>query len=452
MKNIYNLFIIFLINFSLSNSQIFQEVQTPYKFVHDIKFLDKNLLFVSGDSVPIDIYAYSSFIPYIGSGFYLSEDMGNLFTGPYLDGYSVFDLYHSSLNSQMYFASVFKFNRGGICKTENGPKTWTNTPLQEDVKLFQKFASFKQNNQEIIFITHPNSSDGISFSTDNFETIQKPDFISSQVYDFKVSNKLNAYFLATDNANFGHVVKIDQNGMQKDLTGLEGLRVLCVQPSEYHPGYVYCGADSITSQKVSIGKGIFYSIDTGKTWKIMTAKGYQVFEIKEHPSDPNYLAAACGKIGVGISGNYGKWFDTFSDGLPEGFDVRKIAIPDLSPTKDGIQVYASLLNGGLYKSKNLTSNINDDLQVNSRELIIENIYPNPVSNEFTLLLNIGNSQKINISIIDYSGKVVRSENLDNLNQGINSITFQEINLSNGKYLIFVSNGFSIRTSSLIILK
>lgn len=451
MKRILIKLILIFLTQNFLFSQTFEKVSTPFKFVHGIKFLKNNLLFVAGDSVPIDIYAYSSFIPYSGCGFYLSEDFGKTYKGPYLEGKTVFDLTQSQTNLQTYYASGFQFTRGSIFKSIDGAKSWDNIPMHEDVKLYQKITSnITPDNKEVFIVTSPNSVDGLYLTQDNFETLNISPVLNTQVYDFKVSKKVNSYFMATDNSTFGHVARLSANGLEKDVSGLEGLRVLCVQPSEYFPGYVYCGADSITSQKVSIGKGIFYSIDTGKTWKPLTAAGYQVFEIFEHPSDPNFMAAACGKIGVGISGNYGKWFDTFSDGLPADFDVRKVAIPNIVPTSAGIQVYASLLNDGLYKSKNITSPVNDYLI--AKELQIIQLYPIPVKDNLTLVINSPISNAIQINFIDLLGNTVFWEKLENLNIGINVITLNEVNMKSGKYFMMISDSHSQITKPIIILK
>lgn len=442
---------IFLFASSVLYSQIFEEVKTPFKYIHNIKFLPNNLLFVSGDSIPVDLYSYSPFIPYMGSGFYLSNNFGKEFTGPYLAGKTVFDLIGSQKNPQTFFATAHQFTRGCIFKSTDGAKTWDLTPLHEEVRVYQKLISTPSpDNKELFIVSSQNSVDGLSFSMDYFETLLPFPTIKTQVYDFKISKELNSYFVATDNSTIGHVARLTPNGLIRSISGLTGLRVLCVQPSKLKPGYIYCGADSITSQKISIGKGIFYSIDTGKTWKPLTAAGYQVYEIQEHPSDPNFLAAACGKLGVGISGNYGKWFDVLSEGLPSNFDCRKVIIPDIPSNSSGIQVWASLQNGGLYKSKNIRSNVEE--YISTSKLEFSNIYPNPASDNFTIVINIPESRSISIDLMDNMGTVVLSEQFTSLNTGSNMLTFNDINLMTGKYFIRINDGYSSIIHNLIIIK
>lgn len=433
-------------------SQTFEEVKTPFKCVNNIKFFGNNKLFVSGDSIGIDLYSYSPFIPYMGSGFYLSDNFGKSFSGPYLEGKTVFDIVVSEKNPKNVFCSAIQFTRGRIYKSNDGANTWDLTSMHEDVKIYQKMISTKSpDNKETILITSPNSIDGLSLTSDEFQTLTISPLVNTQVFDIKFSKELDSYFFATENSNVGHVARLSSKGIQGDITGLEGLRILCVQPSKLQPGYVYCGADSITSQKISIGKGIFYSIDTGKTWKHMTADGYQVFEILEHPTDPNFLAAACGKVGVGVSGNYGKWFDTFSDGLPENYDIRRIAIPNVSPNGSGIQIFASSLNQGLFKSKNITSPVNE--HKDDFDLKIERIFPNPIVDQnFSVEIILPFSSEIIVSIVDLFGNILIKEEFNSFKSGTNIITFEDHKINPGHYLLLVSNNKSQIVKPLIIIK
>ncbi|HEY4797568.1 MAG TPA: phospholipase D-like domain-containing protein, partial [Bacteroidia bacterium] len=78
------------------------------------------------------------------------------------------------------------------------------------------------------------------------------------------------------------------------------------------------------------------------------------------------------------------------------------------------------------------------------------IYPNPVSNEFNVLVDKDQNEKANISVFNILGKeVVSFSNLEN-NNGL--IKCSNLNLANGMYLIKISIGEKLFSSRIIINK
>jgi hypothetical protein len=432
-----------------STAQIFQKVGTPFKQVHKVKFLQDNLMVILGDSLYIDIWNSSPFIPYFGSGFYTSSDFGKNYQGPYLRGYTCFDVTKSAESD--YYAVTMQLNRSSILRSQGSYSNWDLSPLIEDTKLMQKLIIGSYKGKERYFVTSINTSEGLTISDDSFATTNLSNLLST-INDLKISQKTGDIFIASDNSNYGRVARSTDGGntWTKDVSGLEGLRILCVQPSTTNPAFVYCGADTVTFNKVAIGKGIYFSNDTGKTWTLLSAKGFRVFDIKEHPTESNFIASACGELGVGISSIAGQWFDVVSDGLPQNFDVRNVAIPNLPSNKSGIQVYAALLDGGLYQSNNITSNV----PTNSSNLDVSaKIFPNPVrSNHFSLLFNSKSNETLKIEIINTLGQSLLVENISNLNIGDNVISFESLNLPTGNYIMLLQQANNLQNINFEILK
>ncbi|HPD33148.1 MAG TPA: T9SS type A sorting domain-containing protein [Candidatus Kapabacteria bacterium] len=455
MKRIIKIIIIPIIialSIEISFSQVWTEVQTPFKYVNRIKFFDDGTkLFVSGDTIAINFLKYNLFLPYFGSGFAISENNGQSFSDIKMNSYTVFDIYRSIVNTQTYFVSAAKLTRSAIYRSTDGGNQFDELPLLEDANFYNKIVSKVIDGKETFFICAYNTSDGLSISTDNCETATTTENIRIQVNDIKIS-KSGDIFLASDNSIYGRVLRSTDNGKTwiKDQKGLEGLRILCVQPSNYEPAYIYCGADSLDFNKNSIGKGIYVSLDTGKTWKPLGISGAPVLAIEEHPTDPHYMAAACGVLGVGVSANFGQAFEFYNDGLPPNAFAEGVAIPAINPTSEGIEIFANLYQGGLYKSKNIKSGVNDEF-INTSKLKIDKIYPNPASEYLTISFNNPKIQDIDIQIIDLLGNTIQSMNFKNLNEGINVATFENIKIPSGYYFIIIKSNYSHEMQKFMIL-
>ena len=89
------------------------------------------------------------------------------------------------------------------------------------------------------------------------------------------------------------------------------------------------------------------------------------------------------------------------------------------------------------------------IEENSATFTVGNIFPNPVSGDGTLNINLNNAQDMYLEITDLSGKLVSSENRS-LNQGENNISISTEHLSNGIYTITLSNGISSFCRKMIV--
>ncbi|MEN6295680.1 MAG: T9SS type A sorting domain-containing protein [Chloroherpetonaceae bacterium] len=455
MKSIFQTLLISIAlfcTFEISYSQTWTQVQTPFQYVNRIKLFDGgSKLFVSGDTIATNFLRYNLFLPYFGSGFATSDNYGQSFSEIKMNSYVVLDIYKSLANPTTYFITASKQTRSAIYKSTDGGNQWDELPLLEDVKYFNKMISKMINGKETFFITAYNTSEGLSVSNDNCETATTTENIRIQANDIKIA-KSGDMFLASDNSTYGHVLRSTDNGQtwSKDVSGLDGLRILCVQPSNFQPAYIYCGADSLDVNKNSIGKGIYFSLDTGKTWQPLGISGAPVLAIEEHPTDPRYMAAACGLLGVGVSANFGEHFEFYNDGLPPNAFAEGVAIPAIEPTVDGIEIFANLYQGGLYRSKNIKSGIENEPAYNS-DVTIEKIYPNPASNYLTLSFNNPTVQDIDIQITDLLGNIVKIMNLKNLSEGQNVASFENLNIPTGNYFVTVKSSYNRDVKKIIIL-
>jgi hypothetical protein len=228
------------------------------------------------------------------------------------------------------------------------------------------------------------------------------------------------------------------------------LRILSVLASKYDRSVVYCGADSLTSGKVSVGKGIFQSLDTGKTWHRVGAPNAQVFQIAEHPLDPQYLAAACGTEGVWISGSFGWEWEKYNDGLPANVSVRRIAIPAWDINTNGFISFAGTFADGLYVSKRITTDVHNDLPVElNNDLRIISVYPQPATDIVKFDWNNPANLNANIRLMDALGNVVYKD-FSNNQQGRNFSSLPTGALANGVYLLNIEVGGESVTSRVII--
>ena len=77
-------------------------------------------------------------------------------------------------------------------------------------------------------------------------------------------------------------------------------------------------------------------------------------------------------------------------------------------------------------------------------------YPNPAVNHTTMELTVGTPGKATAIVYDLSGKVVYSENLGNLAEGVHTRTIDCQNLQHGMYLVNVVIGGQKATSKLVV--
>ena len=96
------------------------------------------------------------------------------------------------------------------------------------------------------------------------------------------------------------------------------------------------------------------------------------------------------------------------------------------------------------KSSGYTLNVIDESQVaalgidNVEILTNSKIYPNPIGEQSFIEINSTQNLNANISYLDYSGKMIKSQNVSLIN-GFNKIKINALDLSSGIYFIKISN-------------
>lgn len=348
------------------------------------------IIMVSSDDVPTDFAEQNINFPYFGvgqNGFRISTDGGNSFGDPILNGYSVYNIHQSVENSNLWFASVRKFTWGGVLLSSDGGKNWdtNNLKCSGNFQITKIISKMNENNQLELYASATNTDEGFRYSYDNFDECLTNENLDIQSLDLAISPlDKNLMFIAGDGFHNSGVYRSYDNGKTwlKDSLGLQNKRVLCVLPSAYDKAWVLCGVDSIDLNKFRYGKGIYLSQDTGKTWRPVGAFGSTVFALAQHPLYPKFIAAACDRQGVYLSGSFGWSWERFSDGLPKDSSVRQVAIPAIDSTKEGIIVYAGVFGDGLYKSGRIKTNV-ETAKKQDQDI---NIFPNPAKDYIEIFI------------------------------------------------------------------
>src|SRR6185295_16445789 len=71
------------------------------------------------------------------------------------------------------------------------------------------------------------------------------------------------------------------------------------------------------------------------------------------------------------------------------------------------------------------------------------IFPNPFSNELSILLPLQDDEAITINLYDVCGRKVLSENFDHASAGINHFSFDASSLAEGVYVCLIQTGEGI---------
>ncbi len=79
-------------------------------------------------------------------------------------------------------------------------------------------------------------------------------------------------------------------------------------------------------------------------------------------------------------------------------------------------------------------------------------FPNPVNDKLNIFIEIENSNKVDIKIMDALGKCVREENLQLINRGANTFSLDTKELINGCYFVQIQSDKSTSAHKIIIAK
>lgn len=459
MNKISTIIISFVLVGALSvfpaQSQTWQKIEGVKAYVNKIWFPNSNeqTIVVCSDEIPTDLDEQPpTFYPTEGSGYMISENGGIDFETR-LAPFFVFDIAKASDRSNTWVASVRMGALGSIIKSTDGGGTWDDENLYcSGSHQVWKIAPHPTEGGAF-FNAAFNTSQGFTYTNNKFETCQTNSSLKISSRDIAISRANHSLmFISGDKAFTSGVLRSYDGGMTwlKDSSGLEGLRIHCVLPAPSNPAVVYCGADSLDIQKISHGKGIYQSLDTGKTWSLIGAPGAKVYSLAAHPTDNESFAAACGTSGVWVCGAIGKFWEQRSLGLPEGSSVRTVAIPDVEVNEDGFIVYAGTFGDGMFKSARITTTVE---QILTADNLISNIYPQPASDFLNFNLQLSYDSDIAIRLIDVFGNAIINYSLGSKKAGLihERISLPAI-ISSGWYIVEIRTGAKVFTEKVLVIR
>lgn len=434
---VYVLLLVSLASSNLSIAQVWKKLPGTLDYVNFLKFSmhDNKKLFAGSDAIATDMTTNNITFPYFGYGYQVSTDLGNTFSQPLLNDYSIYDLIESPDNASIVLVSARKQDVGRILYSEDDGTTWDeDTKRCESSAQVSCFQTNKIGDNINFYASLLNSTIGFQYSDDYFVNCKTNDQLSVNSRGIALSSvNPSVLYLAGDNVSKSRVLCSTDGGItwEDRSVGLMNYRILSIQTSPINDAVVIVGADSTTATGKTIGMGIYYSDDYGKNWRYVGAAGASVYDIQFHPSNPKYVAAAGGFGNVFISGTGGDYWEASSDGLPTDLLSIKVAIPDIQPNNNGIIVYASMYGDGIYKSENITTSLKSYDDFRSDQLV-KQIYPMPAVDVLGFILNDA-SLAYDYKIYNLSGSIVNSGKMSS-----NSIiNIQELNT--GTYFIKISN-------------
>lgn len=440
---------------SFANSQDWTKLNGVNKYINNIycPTSDPSMIVVASDTVLTSVIDYEIFfLPISGTGYQVSNDKGSSFGTPILNGYSVYSIIKHPITANTWIAAVRQLGgRGGILISSDNGANWTNKLKCDGVNQILDIKA-KSSKTPSFIMAAANSCSGLIYTNDDYLTCNINNTANISSRSIAISKlDTNLMFAAGDTKCNNGVFRSTDNGITwvQCNNGIEGLRILSVCTSSKFPNYVFCGADTLTKTYESMGKGIYYSTDTGNTWKLVGAKGHRVTQIAEHPKDPRFLVAACDSGGVWFSGAYGSYWEPNNIGLPDNYSVRTVAVPNWDISSDGFVALAGVTGEGLYKSRYITTSVNltDNQLFNNFE--IKSIYPQPFNNVINIDLISNSDTYVYYTLIDMLGNICYSNSMT-CYKGINQIRINlEKNLSQGVYMITIKSGANIITKNIV---
>ncbi len=449
MKYLFT-FLILIAAYNYVDAQTWTKLDGTSSYINAIYMPDNSgTVYVASDIVPTDLQKNDIQFPNYGAGqqgFRISKDKGKSFGDEILKDYSVYAFYSYPNNKNTMLASIRKFNESGIVISKDAGKTWDMSHIRYISSSQIINITTNKKNSSKLFAAEVKSSKGYKFTTDTFKTCKTDEQFVIEARDIVTSPfNPNLVFIA-GSKSLHQVYRSRDNGKTwvGNVSGLEGKRILCLMPSMWNESVILAGVDSLDFNRDSHGIGIYMSLDTGKTWKLVGAKGKRVFDLAQHPSNPKYMAAACDSGSVFFSGSYGYGWEEYSDGLPKKTSVRVVAIADWE-SGNGAIVLAGTFGKGLYISKKVITGVKDNTP---HSLQILSIAPQPFNDLVRIDVSSSFANTIKAEIFDMLGNNLYSSEKTN-NGNVTSFIWQPAYLPNGVYMLRLTNGKDIITTKII---
>lgn len=448
--------------FGSLSAEGWKQISGTNPYVHKIFFPDNNpsKVIVCSDALESDFSSISVEFPTLGHGYKFNNNGGDSFADfdTALVFFSVFDIIQLPDKTTTWIAAVRYFTNGGIVVTTDNGATWSKDQIRmQSPGQAVKLSASATGGKTRIFGAMINTidDDGFVVTEDEFNIYKGSDSLKAELRDIAVSKaNPSLLFAAADNiipGNEGvyHSYNFGETWI-KDIDGIKNLRILCVHPMSNNPAVVYCGADSIAPNGKSVGKGIYVSRDTGNTWIKAGVPGFAVYDIQEHPTNPNFLVAACDNGGVYVTSDGGLRWGPMNDGLPAGEPVRTIGIPSVEPNSQGITAFAGVHGTGLYKISRLISSVDENIMANGIKIL--GVFPQPI--EYDVVVRFINPVQSNLKvyITDYLGRTVSNTVNEYFYEGEQSTQLYIDNPSSSMYNLVITDGKNIVTQKLMNVK
>ena len=444
-------FVLFVTGFVGAEAQTWHSLSGANPYVHRIKvWQNPTMLIACADSAqPFNENASAALEFYSGEGYRVSSDDGATWSPSKLDGYSVRDIIRMPGDGQTWIAAVIKpfVGAGGTMRSVNSGNDWPSF-ADNDLMTIEQLLVRGTDTIEV-YAGLFGTSQGFQMSMDSCQTFSDRSGlpISTRTIAFSPFND-SLVLVGGDGRGLPGVLHSTNLGItwQKDTVGLGSKRILCVVPSRFYPNVVYCGTDSIGDNGV-IGTGIYKSNDTGSTWfPLEGSEGKRVWQILEHPTNAAVLLAAADSAGVIASGNYGHGWEAANDGLPTGVVVRTLElVSDVLPSQS-IAAYAGTYGHGVFKSSNITTDVDDEATTEIRAM---HVTPMPASDVATITVPFGTSK---LMLLDITGRLVMSVYSSFEDKHQSTFRVNTTALPNGSYRVLASEGRSRSVSVLSVVR
>lgn len=390
----------------------------------------------------------------VGNGIIVSRDGGATFANRYLDSILVLDVIKSKHHNNRWYATVRYVDQSGVLISEDDGITWSLSDLKSTSYSSQKMAIAESPfNPNYVATSAIATLVGYNYTLDNFNTNIPNTSLDIQARCLAFSKiQPGLVFIGGDASVSSGVYRSTDSGSTwtKYEKGLDQLRILSVLASSQNPATVFCGADTVYdfANKLYAGRGIYVSQDTGRTWRPIGAKNSRVFDIKEHSKYPYFLAAACNSEGVFVSSASGYYWEQQSNGLPEGIEVRSIAIPNAEPQDGGFSCFAGTKGDGIYKSSPLLTSVDREVTLK----LSVSLYPMPCSDKLTINFVSPKAQFTSLEIKDILGNTIAEVFAGNISDGSMTVNLDNLNQlipNAGTYLLILKTPEQIVSRSFI---
>ncbi|MCG2760413.1 MAG: T9SS type A sorting domain-containing protein, partial [Candidatus Delongbacteria bacterium] len=194
---------------------------------------------------------------------------------------------------------------------------------------------------------------------------------------------------------------------------------------------------------------ILRSTDNGNSWQNVQNLSAWPYCMLINGIDEIYIGASNDWFfgGVAISKDHGDSWQMLNSGL----DIFTGAIYDMAESPDGYIYLAT--DGGVYRSLESTTGINEQENLLPEEAVLYQNYPNPFNNETNISFTIKEISDVRLSVYNIKGEFIKEICDDRLDIGLHEYSFKADNNNSGVYLYRLTiNGKSEDIKKMIYLR